>query len=84
MNISMDERKEANSTKKNTDDILDPSNPETNKKKPKRTWVSIIVYTRRCGCVCCVYVGCVLRVCASSSSSFGHYANTNKSSFFTF
>jgi hypothetical protein len=39
----MDERKEANSTKKNTDDILDPSNPETNKKKPKRTWVSIIL-----------------------------------------
>ncbi|OEU15200.1 hypothetical protein FRACYDRAFT_239876 [Fragilariopsis cylindrus CCMP1102] len=38
MNFSMDERKEACSTKKKTDKILDPSNPETKKKKPKRAW----------------------------------------------
>ena len=82
MNFSMDERKEACSTKKKTDKILDPSNPETKKKKPKRAWVSILLHTRRYVCVCCVYVGCVLRVCVFLLLLlFIMLTNTNKSSF---
>ena len=74
MNFSMDERKEACSTKGKTDNILDPSNPETKKKKPKRAWVSILLHTRRYVCVLCVRWLCVESVCFSSSS-FVHYAN---------
>jgi len=38
MSFSMDERKKAYSTKKKTDDLLDPPSLEINKKKQKRTW----------------------------------------------
>jgi len=38
MNFSMDERKKACSTKKKTDDLLDPPSLEIIKKKQKRTW----------------------------------------------
>ncbi|OEU06329.1 hypothetical protein FRACYDRAFT_255037 [Fragilariopsis cylindrus CCMP1102] len=48
MNFSMDERKEACSTKGKTDNILDPSNPETKKKKPKRAWTNLLFLLCEC------------------------------------
>ena len=80
MNFSMDERKEACSTKEKTDNILDPSNPKTKKKKPKRAWVSILLHTRRCVCVACTLVVCF--VCGFLLLLlFIMLTNTNKSSF---